>query len=103
MRGVGGARVGHGQLHHRVLLVGNMNFSWTTSNPTAVTVASATGNTATVTGAGAGGATITAIPVQGSSSTATVTVNTGPVAVFDTFSGANATALTVHTPEVNSA
>src|ERR1051325_9319973 len=72
------------------VVIPDMSFSWTTSNPVAVTVAPATGNTATVTGAGAGSATITAIPMQGSSSTATVTVNTGPVAVFDTFSGSNA-------------
>jgi hypothetical protein len=84
-------------------VIPNMSFSWSTSNSTAVSVAALTASTTFATGVGAGGATITATPLNGSGSTAAVTVNTGPVVVYDTFVGANSTALWSHAPEVNTA
>jgi hypothetical protein len=78
-----------------------MNFSWTSSNPSAVAIVAVGNNTASAIALGGGSATITATPTQGASGVATVTVNTGPVAVLDTFTAADATRLSAHSPDVS--
>lgn len=77
------------------------SFSWASSNPNAIAIVPASGNTATAIAVGAGAATITATPANGASGAANVTVNTGAVAIHDSFSGSDATLLTAHAPEVD--
>jgi hypothetical protein len=82
-------------------VIPDASFAWSSSNTGAVAIVPASGNTATAIAVGAGGATITATPTNGASGAANVTVNTGAVAVHDSFSGVNATPLAAHAPEVN--
>src|SRR5262249_13435203 len=84
---------------HRV--IPGMSFSWASSNPSIVAVTPLGIDAASAVALGAGSATITATPVHGSAGVATVSVNTGAVAVLDTFTAADATPLATHAPEVD--
>jgi hypothetical protein len=82
-------------------IIPDMAYAWTSSNPSAVAVTPAGPGTATAIAMGAGSPTITATPVQGASGAASVNVNTGALAVHDSFTAADLTALSTHVPEVN--
>ena len=78
-------------------------FTWSTADTTIATVASNGASAATVTGVAAGTTTLTATASNGVTGTVTVTVSHAPETwlVSDTFTDANGTLLTAHTPDLN--
>jgi hypothetical protein len=79
----------------------NVAFAWTTSNGSILPFSVASLNSAWITAAGLGTATLTATPARGPSGSATAAITAGATLVHDTFTNANGTLLTAHTPVVD--